>query len=1280
MSAQPANSHRHSAKTRALINIAKVNRKLSKFDRAASSLEYVRRRCSDLSHAYEYGAMLIRAGRIEEAAEQLSECAASEHAPAHWYYRYAVALERLKKFEEASEALSLAIQRDPKVSEYRYRKGVCSAALGKHEEAFHLYEAALHLNPDDSRAAERLASSLPQSVPLWRRLDVLEKALESAPQDRGLLLSHARSASWIGWYEHAAESYRKLLQEAQVDERDLYRYAVALEECQLDASEIYFQAVQNSRHETVRRLGVGGLHEQHLNFERAFDAYSAEWNDGRRSGEIAFKMGYTKERLYRWDEACNWYTQATQLEPGNSYWQYKVGLSSERLGRFRTAVVRYELAASLSPDNAKYWLYRAGICLLALGQKNLALGYMLRSYGTQNDEIKYEQSEVPVQPSDEAYRGVSRARRQIALSSPDVFLKSAELYAEVGRADRALECIVDYIKREEPRNHEEIGRASSILLRNGRNADALDLLLNGRDFKNPDGLNVDAMTKNAQERRSALYAEYVETHRVDPATILYESYWGTNLSCHPLALYKELRNDPRATGFNHVWVVQKTANIPEQLLDDPSVIFVKYGSDRYLRYLATAKYLINNTTFVPYFLRRPEQKYLNTWHGTPLKTLGRQVNVDITEHANVTRNLLQASHLIAPNEHTKQVLLRDFDISGISKAPVKVLGSPRLDQVVKSESSQRLEIRRKLGIADDDSRRIVFFAPTWRGTNTSREVDVERLKEDIEALDALPDTIVLFRGHHLTEGQLAGTSVQNRVVTREVDTYQVLQIVDTLVTDYSSLLFDFLVTGRRVIAYVPDEEEYSERRGLYFKPSEVVTEVAYNRTELCRLVNGCDEHTVDELYRDSKQRYTSLEDGYAARRAVDFLFSDQEYDSRPMSKPTVGFFASLLPNGITSALRDLINALPEDQVGVVLFVEANLQDTSHIDAFIKSLRRRVQVITRKGSPVFTLEERKAFSELKRSRKIESEGHRHILRSGFRRELRRLVGDVSLASVMQFEGYASYWTALFAQARSIGASSSIYLHNEMSHEVKTKYPYLREIFQWLSDYDCVATVSKAVAERNEEYLKNEGFLPADREVYWLRNVLDEARVLDLSEEEHLLGGPLGSPRIISVGRLSVEKNHQLLIEAMPSVLAEYPGASLTILGDGPLRSSLEARVSAMGLEAHIEFKGQVSNPYPFIRGADVFALPSLHEGQPVVLFESLVLGTPFVAAPTPGTRELADLFGLHVTEATVDEFSRALMEAFESQEAVRCDMDDINSSALARFMNVLAICGSVVECA
>src|SRR5699024_7259093 len=213
--------------------------------------------------------------------------------------------------------------------------------------------------------------------------------------------------------------------------------------------------------------------------------------------------------------------------------------------------------------------------------------------------------------------------------------------------------------------------------------------------------------------------------------------------------------------------------------------------------------VINNTSWVQYYARREGQRYINTWHGTPLKTLGKRIGTGVLEHANVTRNFLNITDFLLPNEFVASKLWEDYDLYGLTTSAMKTIGSPRLDKLVRGDEQLRARVRHLLGIDPNDGRRVVLYAPTWRGSASDKGMNVEIVKDALEALSSVGDTLVLFRAHHLAESALNLKEMSGVVVPDAVDTYDLLQVVDVLVSDYSSLLIDFLVTQRPIVCFVP---------------------------------------------------------------------------------------------------------------------------------------------------------------------------------------------------------------------------------------------------------------------------------------------------------------------------------------------------------------------------------------------------------------------------------------------------------------------------------------------
>ena len=148
------------------------------------------------------------------------------------------------------------------------------------------------------------------------------------------------------------------------------------------------------------------------------------------------------------------------------------------------------------------------------------------------------------------------------------------------------------------------------------------------------------------ERRNTRYTRYYKHCSVKRNTILYEAFYGRGLLCGPFALFQELVHNARYSKFRHVWVLDDLENHRELIQKYKglykNVSFVQFGSKKYLKYLASAGYLINNVAFYSFFVKKPGQVYINTWHGIPLKHLGYAEPSGALTASNMARNFLHA--------------------------------------------------------------------------------------------------------------------------------------------------------------------------------------------------------------------------------------------------------------------------------------------------------------------------------------------------------------------------------------------------------------------------------------------------------------------------------------------------------------------------------------------------------------------------------------------------------------------------------------------------------------
>jgi CDP-glycerol glycerophosphotransferase len=793
-----------------------------------------------------------------------------------------------------------------------------------------------------------------------------------------------------------------------------------------------------------------------------------------------------------------------------------------------------------------------------------------------------------------------------------------------------------------------------------------------RAFDDAHGVDTTGYRKDKKLLDVMYYTSWRENLPLRDDVIIYESFHGDSVSCNPLAIFEEVCRRKEFDRFLHVWVANDEAHVPLAVSTHRNVAIIRRNSTAYRRHLATAKYLINNVTFPDYFAARPGQQYLNTWHGTPLKTLGKDIGTGFLEHKNVARNLLHTTHVLAPNRFTADVLTHRYDVDTMMTGKVAITGYPRVDRTLNATTPVRANIVKLLGINALDSRPVVLYAPTWRGGLSTTHFDMERLKSDLARLAAL-DCNVVFRAHHRTQELLAGMNLGVTIAPDSIETNELLAVVDVLVTDYSSIVFDFLPTGKPVAMYTYDLDEYKSERGLYIDPSSIGLPTANTIDELVEIISQQISDAGDgTMHAGLVDEYCPLEDGRASARAVDFFFFGDDTHQLPKApaKKSLLFHHSFIPNGITSSLLNLLNYIDPDEydVTVVVPVDDTAAHPERVEKF-GEIPAHVRVIGRVGRQLFMPEEKWVVDRMNKHR-ILTDAQMKIYRRAFNREFTRVFGAHKFTSAIEFEGYSTFWTALLAAAPD-PTRKVAFLHNDMRNEWLGRFPHLEAIFRVYPSYDALVSVSEVISEENRDHLGSLLALPDDKFVHAV-NQIDPAKTLDLAVED--LDQDLlewFSPdfkTFITLGRMSPEKDHEKLIRAFHQFRKTNTASRLVILGDGPLRQTLERLIADLDLTDSVLLAGLRSNPFPALARADCFVLSSNHEGQPMVLLEALTLKKPIVSTDILGARYvLQDGYGLLV-ENSVAGLLKGLQQYVESPEPGRVfEISDYQQKAHAQFV-------------
>jgi CDP-glycerol glycerophosphotransferase len=363
---------------------------------------------------------------------------------------------------------------------------------------------------------------------------------------------------------------------------------------------------------------------------------------------------------------------------------------------------------------------------------------------------------------------------------------------------------------------------------------------------------------------------------IDPNLAVFAAYWYRGYSCNPRAIYEKLGEElPQVRG---VWIVERehAGSMPA------GVEHVVAWTRDYYRLIARARFFVNNVNFPNDFVKREGTVHVQTHHGTPLKTMGLDLRTAYFAGSRMNFDLLlrraeRWDYSISSNAFSTEIWNRVYPV----RCTTLEVGYPRNDVLANATEADVERIRDGLGIAP--GQRAILLAPTHREYRGGYEptADVERMAENLA-----DDYVVLARLHYFygeglrPEARGRGTRVLD--VTGHPSIEELCLAADVLVTDYSSIMFDYAVLDRPIVLHVPDWDEYREKRGIYLdllaEPPGVVTTTDEELLEAFRsgAVWGEEATRLRSVFRE---RFASLDDGHASERVIRAVWLSEEKDS-----------------------------------------------------------------------------------------------------------------------------------------------------------------------------------------------------------------------------------------------------------------------------------------------------------------------------------------------------------------------------------------------------------------
>src|SRR5699024_9072068 len=311
----------------------------------------------------------------------------------------------------------------------------------------------------------------------------------------------------------------------------------------------------------------------------------------------------------------------------------------------------------------------------------------------------------------------------------------AHCYEQIEDYPNAAKWYKNAIIRQQNHSPGNYRRLAFVLRKMGENKEALEAYSEAELFRRSSIVSKKNHGKDVK-KTEVRYAISYEHYPVVNNMIFYESLSGGRIMGNPYAVFEQVYSDSNFKNYIHVWVIRSFSVIPDELKNKDNIIFVKKDSDAYFRYISSAKYLICNSTFSEYFVRKTEQYYLQTSHGIFYKTVGRDSKGSPTGVAGSTRNLLQASHIIVPNEFMAEKQPKAYSIKDIQTARIAKIRYLSIDITINESKEFKQLLSEKLKL--NPEKKTVFYAPTWRGSSkSSNRFDSNKLISDLKMLATL---------------------------------------------------------------------------------------------------------------------------------------------------------------------------------------------------------------------------------------------------------------------------------------------------------------------------------------------------------------------------------------------------------------------------------------------------------------------------------------------------------------------------------------------------------------
>jgi CDP-glycerol glycerophosphotransferase len=360
---------------------------------------------------------------------------------------------------------------------------------------------------------------------------------------------------------------------------------------------------------------------------------------------------------------------------------------------------------------------------------------------------------------------------------------------------------------------------------------------------------------------------YKFRYKVDNKLILFEAYGGKSYACSPRAMYEEMIHSKKYKDYKFVWAFKEVDN--HDIVSDERLTVVRSESKEYYKYLAMSKYWIVNSILPDFVTKKKNQVYVQCWHGTPLKRLRCDIEVNGSVMNTVSeikkKNDVDAKrfdYFLSPSKFASEKFISAFNLKKLGKENIIVeKGYPRNDYLFKYTDKDVKRIKKEFGIPSN--KKVIFYAPTFRDNQHSSSVGYTyNLNIDFDSLrdKFSKEYVILFRPHYYIANSFDFEKYEGFVY--DASNYDDINgcyiISDILLTDYSSVFFDFANLKRPMLFYMYDLDEYKGKlRDFYLDLDELPGPIVEVQDDLEKEISK-----ISNYYKKYKSKYDKFNKKY----------------------------------------------------------------------------------------------------------------------------------------------------------------------------------------------------------------------------------------------------------------------------------------------------------------------------------------------------------------------------------------------------------------------------------